>query len=282
MTQLLEQFKMGENHQDNDPKCPFCPQQAKEEHYKTYGGAANDGDKLGRLLDEPEKFGTSTEPDARPKDGKPGKDGRINQSFLGSESLKSVKGEDKDWKFQAHHAISGNQCLKNNDVETYIIEGGKVKYDTGYSVNNPQNGIWLPSFPEAGVAWPQDPVKKFELAKVAMKKFERQFHLGHHKIDVDTDGLDPKTDSIYTEYIAECLKELHTILSDWEAHCPQKTADGKHVGNPQIHNALDHISKHIIALLKGAPKKWTIYVSRHARDWTIKSRDPNSKLDFEK
>ena len=279
MTELKEPVMNGNVHAD-DTKCPFCPQKKNEEHYETYGGAENDGGKLGNLVNEPTKFATSTESDARPKDGKMGKDKRTNQSFSNSESLTKVKGNDVDWKFQAHHAISGKQCLEGDPVEKFIIGGDKVKYDTGYSVNNPQNGIWLPSFPEDGIAWPDKPADKFKLAKKAMDKFNRQFHLGHHNISVDVNGMGDDDDN-YVDYVNAMLKDLHAVLSKWKASCPEEENDGKHLGNPRIHDALDHVSKHIINKLKGSPKKWTIFVSRHARDYSIKRRNPNTKLDFE-
>jgi hypothetical protein len=280
MSEVLEAFAMGTAHTTNDPKCPFCPKKKNDQHYTTHGGAENDGGTLGSLVDDPKKFGTSIEGDARPKDGKQGKDGRPNQAFAETEPLKGVKGKDKDWKFQCHHAISGNQCLKGDPVETFIKEGDQVKFDTGYSVNNPQNGIWLPSYPE-DENWPSDAAKKFDLAKVAMKKFTRQFHLGHHNISVDVDGIDTKTDEKYTDYVKGQLKDLHVVISKWEAHCPEEDAEKKHLGNARIHMMLDHVSDHIAKKLKGSPGKWTIFVSRHARDFTIKTRKPATKLDFE-
>jgi len=281
MSELLESFAMGVAHSPNDPKCPFCPKKKNDEHYKTYKGQDNDGGKLGDVVNDAKKFATSIEGDARPKDGKVGKDGRQNQGFKDAEKLSKVQGKDVDWKFQCHHAISGNQCLKGDPVEKFIIEGDRVKYDTGYSVNNPQNGIWMPSYP-ADENWPSDPAKKFELAKVAMKKFKRQFHLGHHNISVDVDGIDTETDDKYTDYVKGQLEDCRVVISQWEAHCPEQDAEKKHLGNPKIHDILDHISGHIAASLKGAPGKWTFFVSRHARDFTIKTRKPKTKLDFEK
>lgn len=283
MSELFEPFMMGNVHAPDDPKCPFCPKKKNEEHYKTYGGAENDGGKLGNLVNEAGKFATSTESDARPKDGKQGKDGRQNQAFADTagETLGEVKQQDHEWKFQAHHAISGNQCLKGDPVEQFIKEGGRVKYDTGYSVNNPQNGVWLPSFPEDGVAWPDDPAEKFRMAKQAMDKFHRQFHLGHHNIAADVDGMDPETDEKYVDHVKTHLKVLNGVLQTWEAHCPEASGEEKPLGNPRIHSALDHLSDHIIKILKGAPARWNIFVSRHARDYTIKTRNPTAKLDFE-
>jgi len=284
MTELLEAFKMSAPHTVNDPKCPFCPEKENNEHYKTYGGAKNSGSKLGKLVNDPTKFGTSTEADARPKDGITGKDKRQNQNFIDTdgEKLEQVKTDDAGTKFQAHHAISGNQCLKGDPVEKYIISGEKVIYDTGYSVNNPQNGIWLPSSAVGGAAWPTtDPAKKYAAAKEAMEKFSRQFHLGHHDIAADVDGLDPETDDKYVSYVKNQLADISSVLLPWEV-CPEKDSKGKHCGNPRIHDMLDRVSSHILKRLKGRPKKWTFFVSRHARDFTIKARNPNAKLDWER
>jgi hypothetical protein len=167
------------------------------------------------------------------------------------------------------------------DVEKFIVAGEKLKYDTGYSVNNPQQGIWMPSYPEDG-KWPDSPSEKFELAKKAMDKFKRQFHLGHHNIKLDPDKMDLQTDKMYVDYVKDQLKQLSTILFGWDAHCPEKADDGKHIGNTRIHSHLDHISNNIIKKLTGLPNKWTTFVSRHARDYTMKARNPKVKLDFEK
>jgi hypothetical protein len=281
MSELLEPVMVGIPHAPE--KCPFCPKDDNTQHYKTYKGADNNGGKLGDLVNEPAKFGKSIEADARPKDEAMGKDARQNQSFADTdgERLAKIKGEDKDWKFQCHHAISGNQCLKGHDVEKFIVAGDKLKYDTGYSVNNPQQGLWMPSFPEDG-KWPSDPAAKFELAKKAMDKFKRQFHLGHHNIALDPDKMDLLTDQKYVDYVKSQLKRVNILLSGWEAHCPEMTDDGKHIGNPRIHAQLDSVSKHIIGLLTGTPDKWVTFVSRHARDYTLQIRKPNVKIDFAK
>jgi hypothetical protein len=281
MSELLEPCGKPADHKPT--KCPFCPIKKNEEHYTTYGGADNDGGKLGEHVNHPKKFGTSTEADARPKDGATGKDGRQNQSFADTEDEKLCEVQDgyTSWKFQAHHAISGNQCLKGHDIEKFIVGGEKVKYDTGYSVNNPQNGIWLPSFPADG-NWPADPGKKYDLARKAMATFKRQFHLGHHNIALDSDNMDLETDAVYMDYVKSKLDDLHFTISTWEMYCPEKEEDGKHLGNPRIHAALDHIASHIIGKLKGTPRNWSTFVSRHARDFAIRTRNPKAKLDFEK
>lgn len=283
MSELLEGFKMSNIHTSDN--CPFCPANKNEEHYTTYGGSKNNSINLAKFIEAPNKFATSIESDARPKNGETGKDGRPNQTFKDNEQekLKTIlKDKGRKCKWQAHHAISGNQCLKGHDVEKFIIAGDKLKYDTGYSVNNPQNGVWLPSGFNM-VKWPSDPAEKFKLAKSAMNEFQRQFHLGHHDITVDVDGLDPKTHKTYVDYVKSHLKALNIILSKWSTNCPEEDKkEKKHLGNTRIHAALDHISDHIIKKLKGQPGQWEFFISRHARDYTIKTIKPNVKLDFEK
>jgi hypothetical protein len=284
MTELLESFKLGTIGHQGD-KCPFCPPPDKEDHYRTYAGDKNNGGTLGSLLDESETLGVggTIETEARPKDRKIGKDGARNQYPRKTETQTEVKGSDKKWSFQAHHAIPGKQCLAKSPVQNFILEGIRIRYDTGYSVNNPQNGIWLPSMP-LNMPWPDrnDPQGKFDLAQEAMAKFDRQFHLGHHAINVDVDGLDTDTVDVYTDYVDSFLINLNSILLEWKGACPEwKKKSDKPMGTPRIHSALDAVAEHLIKKLKGSPKRWSIFVSRHARDRTIKARDPSCKLDFE-
>src|SRR5262249_28554027 len=123
--------------------------------------------------------------------------------------------------------------------------------------------------------------KSFKLASQAMKECKRQFHLGGHDIPVDVDGLDPVTDKNYVDYVKGFLEQLHGILSKWSNKCPEETDDGKHVGNTIIHNALDRISGHVITILKGPPENWNTFVSRYARDYAIRARDPEIPISFD-
>lgn len=223
---------------------PFCPAKKNKEHYTTYGGAKNNSINLAKFIEAPNKFATSIESDARPKNGETGKDGRPNQTFTDNEQEKLntiLKTKSRKCKWQAHHAFSGDQCLKGHDVEKFIIAGDKLKYDTGYSVNNPQNGVWLPSGFNM-IKWPSDPAEKYKLSKSAMDEFQRQFHLGHHDITVDVDGLDPAVHEKYVNFVKRHLSNLHTILLTWLTGCPEEDKkEKKHLGNPMIHAALDHI-----------------------------------------
>ena len=295
MTQLREPVFVGAFHADDDPECPFCPGKEKNtKHYVTYAGDANSSSKLAKMIETPSKLGTKVEADARPKDGKTGKDDQPNQNLIDDKQkkLREVKAGDRYWTFQAHHAISGNQCLAGHAVEKYIKAGAKIIYDTGYSVNNADNGVWLPSAPKSKRFDPSDPSKalwggktenqKFSSAKNAMDKFNAQFHLSDHDVPADVDGLDPAIHSNYVQYVKGVLTDLATTLSDWEIACPKKQSNGKHRGNPKIHSALDCWSRVVIGKLKGSPLNWTIFISAHARDYTRKLRKPSVKLDFEK
>lgn len=289
----MEPVKVGTVHVQNDPKCPFCPgKENNTQHYVTYGGIKNSSKKLEKLIESPEKLGSSIENDARPKDGNFGKDKQKNQNLIDDDKkkLKYVKGGDRYWSFQAHHAISGNQCLAGHNIEKFIKKGEKLIYDTGYSINNPANGVWLPSAPKGKRFDPNDPQKKlwgdksekqkFESAKKAMDKFKAQFHLADHDVPADVDGLDPKIHSNYVEYVKGLLSDIHSVLLDWENAC-QKKEKNKHRGNVRIHDALDRVSLHIIKKVQGTPKFWTIFISKRARDYTRKTLKPSVRLDFE-
>lgn len=295
MTQLKEPVMVGIAHADPDPECPFCPGKDKNtKSYKTFPGSANSSSKLAKLVDEPSKFGTSTEASARPKDGKVGKDDQQNQDFVNdtSKTKKAVRGKDRYWTFQAHHAISGNQCLGGHDVEKFIQKkGGKIIYDTGYSVNNPANGVWLPSAPKGKRYDPADPTKalwgdktakqKYVSATNAMDKFQAQFHLADHDIPADVDGLDPLTHSNYVTFVKARLSKIVSTLDKWKDACPKKQPDGKHRGNARLHSALDTLSSELIGMLKGPPAGWRIFISAHARDYTRKTLKPSVKLGHE-
>jgi len=78
------------------------------------------------------------------------------------------------------------------------------------------------------------------------------------------------------------LDTLHGTLSPWEVSCPEKTLEGKHIGNTRIHSGFDKASEKRIEMLKGTPEDWTTFVSRHARDYTFQKRYPDEKIDFTK
>jgi len=268
MSELLEPFEMGLVHVADE--CPLCPKSDNTQHYVTYSGEDNSGSKLAKNINNPEGFGVSVEADARPKDGKTGKDDRLNQFFVEVEDEDKedgLKGKDKGWKFQAHHAISGNQCLAGHPVERYILGKKDVRFDTGYSVNNPQNGVWLPSGHKRR-AWPgvANYEKSLEIAMEGMEQCGRQFHVGGHDIAVDANGLDPKCAQNYIDFVQSYLTELHGILIEWSAHCPNAKKE-KPIGNTIIHNALDAVSGHIIGMLTSSPRRWTSFVSRYSRDY---------------
>lgn len=289
MTQLLEPVLVGAVHAPGDPNCPFCPAgKQSDDHHETFGGDRNSSKKLGQLIDCPEKFGVSIEANARPKDGaKSTKDGRQNQKFTaaGNKQLSAIRAGDRYWTFQPHHAISGNQALKGDPIEDYLYGKKQVVHDTGYSVNNPQNGVWLPSMPLRSKPDPDDPnskrwsqkspLQKFSSARKAMDKFRAQFHLSDHDIPVDADGLDPEDAQNYVAYVKAELKSLKGVLDKWFDACLQKDQKSKKpYGNSLTHYALDHTSASLIKMVKGQPGKWTIFVSRHARNYTRMAIDP--------
>jgi hypothetical protein len=212
---------------------------------------------------------TTEQPNARPKDSS----SRNQFRCPPKPEIEARKG-DKYWSFQAHHAIPGNQSLKGHSVEAFIKKsGGKIVRDTGYSINNSSNGVWLPSYPEQfrGQWKNRDPKKKQRSANHAMKKFKAQFHCGHHDIEIDADQLDRRTYKNYVDYVKRRLETLNGAIKRWEKVCPNKSPQSdKHYGNILIHNALDGLSRAIIGRLRGTPRRWRFFVSRYAMNFKNK------------
>lgn len=181
MPEIGELVKVNAHTEDN-PYCPFCKKDDDEYKYKTYAGSKNDSGVLASNL-RSGKAGNSekdqncrfTEQIKRPK-----------PNFV----IKSPKGQ-VTMSFQAHHAISGNQAMKGEEIEKWIDKDkGKIAAHTGYSINNPTNGIWLPSKPEK-IKWGSISTitLKRQFAYYAMKKRNAQWHLGHHRIVTTTAEL---------------------------------------------------------------------------------------------
>jgi len=162
-------------HTDDNPDCPFCKKDDEEYKYVTYAGDKNDSGVLAANL----RKGTA---------GRSGKDDkcRFSEEIKRKKPrfvIRSPKGK-VTMSFQAHHAISGNQAMKGEEIEEWIDKDkGKIAEHTGYSINNPSNGIWLPSKPSK-IKWDdiESEKEKRQFAYFAMKKRSAQWHLGHHRI----------------------------------------------------------------------------------------------------
>jgi hypothetical protein len=97
----------------------------------------------------------------------------------------------------AHHLISAMQCYAQ--IRRLVRMGNMVKYD----INNPKNGIGLPTthwtlkYPEGGKKLKygdlEEPEGKRQVACKLMKELGAQWHVGHHAFDIKVSKKDYDT-----------------------------------------------------------------------------------------
>jgi hypothetical protein len=269
MTEINELVAPPEPHSPgSDEDCPFCPE-PEPEKFTTHPGSANDSSVLENVMADPGCL-AGKQGGARPKDGsdqrqrasqaKPKPDPIFRNNKWGAYSA------------EAHHLISGNQALKGHDIEKWIVGGDLIKKDTGYSVNNSDNGEWLPSIPEGhkGGAWsPLSFDDKLDIAAAPMKRGKGQFHKGPHNV-VDKDGLVAEHTS-YPKEVKRLLSDLVEVMHGWAAACPicKKVDPDKGPFDPnwRVHDMLDSLSRGIGVDLKGPPGHWYYFISKVALEF---------------
>lgn len=176
------------------------------------------------------------------------------------------------YSFEAHHAISGNQALKGHVIEQWIwVQRGKIEKDTGYSVNNPDNGTWQPSIPEQymdGTWGPLSPAKKQAIAKLAMDAGLGQFHKGPHNI-LDPNDPDGEYHKTYDKELKRLLNGLNGLIHDWSRECfvCKPKGKGKLQPNWKVNEMLDRLSQAIIRDLNAKPCEWYYFISKIALEY---------------
>lgn len=127
----MEDFKELLDHDDPKADCPFCPVQEKYDNPDSKCKKENDSDELGKNL--------SAKGD-KPSD-------HIAEIFT------LTSGIHGQYTVNPHHLISGGEILgEQEEIQSYLCKEGRYNgklqpCDTGYNVNNANNGIWLPSTP---------------------------------------------------------------------------------------------------------------------------------------
>ena len=231
-------------------KCPFCPM-PKPEPFTTYpGGQAASGTTLGKIMADPAMM----EGGARPKNGESQRQGEPSAKPRPNPPLSHPDFNRPDgslivsgpYSYEAHHLIPGKEAMLKGEgsaavmdghrIEEWIIGGkGKIKADSGYSINNSDNGVWLPSAPEnvkklrgrdPATPWEreghEDPHpaaltadEKSMLAFYAMESGAGQFHYGKHAIS-DESGSYPS----YPAEVNRILSALYDRINLWSNECP--------------------------------------------------------------
>jgi hypothetical protein len=283
MTELNEIIAPPEPHTGEDKECPFCPEEPPPE-YETFPGVRNNSDTLAKNMEDPDGFGKEREKKARPKLGEKhqqnppsNKDELKEPHPIHTHSTDPTIG---DYSCEAHHLISGKQALakKIHNFERWICEGNTIEKDTGYSVNNPDNGIWLPSIPENykpekgknKPLWgPLDYNKEKQvIAEHVMEATQMQFHKSHHRIK---DEGEDQMHLTYDDFLIGMLKQMDDRMVLWSNECPFcKDGDKpKEKFQPSVraNQALDNLSRVTKRHITGPRQTWDIFISKLARDY---------------
>ncbi len=257
-------------HKGDNSKCPFCPIE-KPPTYTTIPGDGNDSTTLGDNMDA-----GSVEGGTRPK--KPPKGRRKKQlerpAPIGTHPDPNIG----PYSSEPHHLISGKQALAHNGehgFEDWIKASAKIEADTGYSVNNFDNGLWMPSVPEntkgIGGAW--DKMDRKAVAEYIMAKTKRQFHKGAHNIPETklVGGVrvrvadDQRLHKQYDRYLIDMLKAMSGRMGEWAAVCglcqDRRQAGQKYQPSVRVNEALDRLSDAASRKITGSRKKWRLFIS---------------------
>lgn len=275
MTDILEVVAVAVIHTTENVNCPFCPDE-EPEPFTTYPGDANNSGVLGDVMQDPNLL-VSKQSGCRPKerapkrqspsDAKPKPNPIYHCDFGGVPHI---------YTCEAHHAISGKQAMKNHKVEQWIWVDGKkdfeIEKDTGYSINNADNGVWLPSVPvhlSTGQWGGLARSRKQQIAYQVMDANKGQWHKGPHNISDKEDKLEGKLKDKYDTHLKGQLTKINDRIVSWSEKCKfcKEKDDGKLWPNHKVHDMLDSLSKIIIEELEGPVAGWETFISRLALDF---------------
>lgn len=263
MPEFGESIAVLAPHAPGSKACPFCPEE-EPKSYTTHPGSANDSRALEDIMVKPSLL-PSKQGGARPKNGEKDQQGPSTEQPKPSPIYTSL--DHGDCSVEAHHLISGKQALENSPIEQWLIAAkGRIERDTGYSVNNADNGFWAPSIPERykGGAWgAKSYEEKLAIACEVMAATQRQFHKSHHRIsDPDDPGGDVHPS--YNEFLQKKLKELNRIIEAWSKHCPLCTPDKKPQPSVTVNQILDNLSTAMRSMVSGPRAGWSVFLSKYA------------------
>lgn len=242
MTEVAELISVSLPPADDDEelKCPFCKEKP-----------------IGHAKDDPEEADDTVE-------SKPDALGCENSSSWGGSGLPvRRKTGDLPYTIAKHHLISAMQCYA--PIKRLVRMGNLA----GYDINNPNNGIGLPSthwtlkYPDEN-GEPQkygdlaEPEGKKKVAHALMKELGAQWHVGHHsfaivvpKKDADSweeNGTDEKNDEDFpheTGYDVLIVSRLLQLLKSFpDSFCEQEDR------NDAFKQDMDDISAEIKAKLE--------------------------------
>lgn len=269
MSELGEIIALAVPHSEEEPECPFCPEEPPTE-FTTYPGAKNNSDTLAKNMETPGGFPHGGESGVRPKDAPMDPTALVKPDITHS--------DEGAYSSEAHHLVSGKQALGKSDkhkFERWICADEKIISDTGYSVNNYDNGIWMPSVPEKYNVkpdkgkWGSLPTKK-AVAENAMQLTGRQFHKSHHSIKDKKD--DDQVHQTYDSFLVTKLEQMDERMEGWASACPickDENDNQKDKVQPtfKANRALDRLARVAQRHITGDRATWDIFISRLALNY---------------
>ncbi len=264
MSEIGELIALAVPHPTTNAKCPFCPPE-KPPEYTTFPGKANDSGVLDDVMKDPTQL-EALQSGVRPKKGE-----RYQQSASDPQPKPNPIFAAKPagpYSCEAHHLISGKQALEGHVFERWILEGKTIEHDTGYSINNADNGLWAPSIPEKykGGKWGKlSFARKLAVARKPMENGHPQFHKGHHAI-ADPDDPDSIKHSRYDDYLKGMLTAMDDRMSGWAKKCPlcDKGKKKKFQPSVRVNRVLDNLSRVVRRKISPPIPLWEIFISRYA------------------
>ncbi|MCA9707148.1 MAG: AHH domain-containing protein [Myxococcales bacterium] len=258
-------------------RCPFCTDPDDPESYTTYEGAKNSSKKLRTIMNDPSCL-TAEQGGARPKDGTKGKqsidDTNTSPNPIYRDDTTQYPGLSAPigaYGNEAHHSISGNECMKGEPIEDVIKnKNGEYEGETGYSINNAANGVYLPSWSRArwgsgrpdGTWGDLSDGLKYDIMKAAMRSGAGQAHIGSH--DGKTTAKHPQS---YPNHVKTKLSEITDRIASMRLECPEAKDKDPWPVPYGVNQWLDDLSRGISAHLKGHPRSWKYFVSQYAADY---------------
>jgi hypothetical protein len=265
MSEIGEIIALAAPHSSENAECPFCPRE-EPPNYTTFPGKANKSGVLADVMADPAKL-AALQGGARPKQGE-----QHQQSPSTAQQKPTpifTDAHEGPYSCEAHHLISGKQALEGHAFERWIVAGGTIERDTGYSVNNADNGLWAPSVPEkykTGAKWGAMSFdQKLAIASKPMEHGQPQFHKGHHAI-TDPDDPDSIKHSRYDAYLKRTLKAMDDRMRGWANKCPLCDKGKKDKFQPSVraNQVLDNLSKVVRRKISPPIPQWEIFISRYA------------------
>lgn len=261
-------------HEPGNSACPFCPKEATQD-WKTHIGDATKSTVLRVLLEKPHRL-PEVQSKARPKQ---------KHQY---EKERRATPEHKAFTFAAHHLISGKQVLaKAPSMVAWIskdAEDSRVSADSGYSVNNAANGIWLPSIPHKAIVGRWTDLEDKDQLKWAIKGMNvrlddgvgpavdyRQFHVGNHHVETPEDD-DDRHYAVYDTYLIDVLNSMANRIGEWNGKCKlhqNPKSKTKLRPSAEMNAILDRFSARIARHLTSEPETWRMFVSRYAVQYHV-------------